>query len=254
MPAPSSSRAIGQPGRPRLPACSGGRSAAARRVERTAEIARRISGRLKNRSPRSWKGTPAARRAASKPTSWPFVRTRTAIWSAASPSPMSRAPRRDRPLLLVAARELADDRRGTVGPGGTSRLSGAAVGVTRPRASSRLASARTWGSSGSSSRGDDPRRRVAAREPGQPFGRGAGERVDRLVGVADDRQVVAPAEPGVEQRLLEGVGVLVFVDAEPAIPVADLPRDGLVVLDQPDRRARACPRSRSGRPAPWRAS
>ena len=72
---------------------------------------------------------------------------------------------------------------------------------------------------------DDPRARVALGEADQVVARGAGERVDRLVLVADDRQVLAAAEPRVEERGLERVGVLVFVDREPAVAVADLGRD-----------------------------
>ena len=44
--------------------------------------------------------------------------------------------------------------------------------------------------------------------------RRAGEAVDRLVVVAHDAEVVAPAEPAVEQRLLQQVDVLVLVDGE----------------------------------------
>jgi hypothetical protein len=58
---------------------------------------------------------------------------------------------------------------------------------------------------------------------------GAGEGVDRLVGVADDAEVLALAEPGVEQELLQGVDVLVFVDHEVAVLVAELVRDMLVL-------------------------
>ena len=81
----------------------------------------------------------------------------------------------------------------------------------------------------------DARARVALREADQVVARGAGERVDRLVLVADDSQVLAAAEPGVEEGRLERVGVLVFVHGEPAISVADLGGDRGVGLDQPDR-------------------
>ncbi len=82
---------------------------------------------------------------------------------------------------------------------------------------------------------DDPRRRVSSREPDEIVARGAGERVDRLVLVADDREVVAAAEPRLEQRGLQRVGVLEFVHREPAISVAHLGRDGVVTVDEPDR-------------------
>ena len=51
---------------------------------------------------------------------------------------------------------------------------------------------------------------------------GAGEGVDRLVGVADDGEVVALAEPGVEHALLQRRDVLVLVDDEAAVAVAEL--------------------------------
>ena len=78
----------------------------------------------------------------------------------------------------------------------------------------------------------DPGIRVSGGEARQVIARGPGERVDRLVLVADDREVIAAAEPGVEQRLLERVRVLVLVDREPSIARPDLGRDSLVALDQ----------------------
>ncbi len=81
---------------------------------------------------------------------------------------------------------------------------------------------------------DDLGRRVPPGEPGQPLGRGAGEGVDRLVLVADDGQVLPAAEPGVEDGLLEGVRVLVLVDAEPAVAVAHLGGDRRLVLEEAD--------------------
>ena len=65
------------------------------------------------------------------------------------------------------------------------------------------------------------RARVALDEGRQVVRRRAGERVDRLVLVADDAQVVAIAEPELEQLLLERVRVLVLVDAEPALARPD---------------------------------
>ncbi len=59
--------------------------------------------------------------------------------------------------------------------------------------------------------------RVPAREPEQVAGAGAGERVDGLGRVADDAQVLALAQPQVEQPLLERVDVLVLVDDEVAV-------------------------------------
>ncbi len=71
----------------------------------------------------------------------------------------------------------------------------------------------------------------APREVQQILRRGAGERIDGLVGVADDREVVAVAQPCVEHTLLQRGDVLVFVDHEAAVPVAELLGDRRVVLD-----------------------
>ena len=79
---------------------------------------------------------------------------------------------------------------------------------------------------------DHPGVRVARREAGQVVARGPGEGVDGLVLVADDGKVVATAEPGVEERLLERVRVLVLVDREPPIARSDLGRHRVVALDQ----------------------
>ena len=81
---------------------------------------------------------------------------------------------------------------------------------------------------------DDTRTWIARREADQVVAGRPCERVDRLVLVADDREVLAPAEPRLEQRRLERVGVLELVDGEPAISVADLCRDRVIALDQPD--------------------
>ena len=68
---------------------------------------------------------------------------------------------------------------------------------------------------------DDRRVREPIREPEQVVGRGAGERVDRLVIVAHDAEVVAIAQPAVEQRRLQRVHVLELVDRERLEPFAD---------------------------------
>src|SRR5262249_59423163 len=67
----------------------------------------------------------------------------------------------------------------------------------------------------------------------QPPRRGTREPVDRLVVVADDAQVVAVAEPELEQRLLEQVHILVFVDGERTVPVAEHRTHALIVLVEP---------------------
>ncbi len=68
---------------------------------------------------------------------------------------------------------------------------------------------------------DDRRLREPVREPEQMVGRCAGERVDRLVVVAHHAEVVAIAEPAVEQRGLQRVHVLELVDGERVEPFAD---------------------------------
>ncbi len=64
------------------------------------------------------------------------------------------------------------------------------------------------------------------------LGPGAGERVDRLVVVADDAQVVAVAEPVLEQLLLEQVDVLVLVDRERAVLRTERLARPLVALEE----------------------
>ncbi len=83
--------------------------------------------------------------------------------------------------------------------------------------------------------GHHPRRRIAVGERDQVLARRPGEGVDGLVLVTDHGQVVAPTEPRLEKRRLERIGVLVLVDREPAVAVADLGRDRRVGVDQPDR-------------------
>ena len=65
---------------------------------------------------------------------------------------------------------------------------------------------------------DDRRVREPSREAQQVLGRGAGERVDRLVVVADDAEVVARAEPPIEQARLQRVHVLELVHGERGEP------------------------------------
>ncbi len=75
----------------------------------------------------------------------------------------------------------------------------------------------------------------APREVQQIARGGAGERVDGLVGVTDHRQVVALTEPRVEHPLLQRGDVLVFVDDEAAVAVAELLGHRRVVLDRGGR-------------------
>ncbi len=64
---------------------------------------------------------------------------------------------------------------------------------------------------------DDGGVRETVGDAEQVLGSGAGERVDGLVVVADDAEVVPIAQPEVEQRLLQQVHVLVLVDGEGAV-------------------------------------
>ena len=66
------------------------------------------------------------------------------------------------------------------------------------------------------------------------LGRRARERVDRLVVVADDAEVVAFAEPAFEQTLLEEVDVLVLVDREGVVAGAERLARALVLVVQAD--------------------
>ncbi len=77
--------------------------------------------------------------------------------------------------------------------------------------------------------------RVPRREPEQVRRRRAGERVDRLVVVADDAEVVAIAEPAFEQAGLERVHVLVLVHGERREPRPDLLGGLGVLVEQPQR-------------------
>ena len=71
----------------------------------------------------------------------------------------------------------------------------------------------------------------AAGEVQQVARRGPGERVDGLVGIADDGEIVAVTEPRVEHPLLQRGDVLIFVDDETAVAIAELTGHRGVVLD-----------------------
>ena len=75
--------------------------------------------------------------------------------------------------------------------------------------------------------------RGALRELAQVGRVGAGERVDRLRRVADDADLVAAAEPEVEEGRLERRDVLELVDDEPLVLAAHLRGDPLVVGEHP---------------------
>ena len=79
---------------------------------------------------------------------------------------------------------------------------------------------------------------VALGEAQQELRRGAGERVDRLVGVAHHGEIGRVTQPEFEQPLGERVGVLVLIDHEPALARAhgrDGRRVGLQELDRLDQ-------------------
>jgi hypothetical protein len=117
------------------------------------------------------------------------------------------------------------------------RLAGvvAVLGEHRPRPGRPLGDQRRAGPDELVGHRDHLRRRpVVAHQPderragelggeaGQVVRRGTGERVDHLVRVPDHAQLVAVAEPGVEQQLLQRVHVLVLVDHEVPERVAHL--------------------------------
>ena len=142
--------------------------------------------------------------------------------------------RRDRRLLVRAGRELTDRRRRTVRSGRAQLLRWAAAG-TRCRGEQSVGDGKDLGRAAVVRlESNHPSSREPGGEPGQP-GRGrTGEGVDRLVRVADHGQVLAATEPRLEEGLLERVRVLVLVDAEPAVAVANLGCSVRIVLDQPD--------------------
>ena len=78
---------------------------------------------------------------------------------------------------------------------------------------------------------------VGVREPlgelEQVPGRGAGERVDGLAGVAHHAELVAGAQPQVQEPLLQRGNVLVFVHHEVPVLVADHRGHALVFLQDP---------------------
>ena len=110
---------------------------------------------------------------------------------------------------------------------------GASTGP-RPRSAGwRAPAPAAWtGSSGPAPRPARPA--SAPRTTGEERRRRAGERVDRLVLVAHDAQVARLAQPQLEQPLLERVGVLVLVDAEPPLARPDRRRGVGVALEQVD--------------------
>ena len=75
-----------------------------------------------------------------------------------------------------------------------------------------------------------PGKRAVERD--QRRGVGAGEAVDRLGGIADDREVVRAAEPRAQEPQLQRGGVLELVDEEMAEPPALPGRELLVVRDR----------------------
>jgi hypothetical protein len=82
---------------------------------------------------------------------------------------------------------------------------------------------------------DDRCVREARRHPQEVLRRCTGECVDRLIVVADDAEVVAGAEPEVEEGLLEQVDVLVLVDREGPVALAKERQRPIVLLVGADR-------------------
>ena len=176
---------------------------------------------------------PASVSASSYTSDWALIRYSTAISAAGVPDSMS--------FLIVWRRAAA-----SATSSGCSAKDGFGPGVTltdEVQLAARHPAAR---------RGDDPvgqrhhlrggavvalqphhgGLREAPGEVQQELRGGAGERVDGLVGIADDREVVTLAEPGVEHPLLQRGDVLVLVDDEAAVAVPELLGDRRVVLDR----------------------
>ena len=203
---------------------------------------------------------PAAPSASSIAGSCALVRTRMAIAPWAVPD---RASARIAPVIPASsASPVANPPISGAGPDdrlATRRLAGRAAapgGRSSTRASPRGQDAvgeRQDLGRGAVVRleGHHPRRRIAVGERDQVLARRPGEGVDRLVLVTDHGQVVAPAEPRLEERCLERIGVLVLVDREPAVAVADLGRDRRVRVDQSDRQLEHVLEVDPTRPDPW---
>ncbi len=161
---------------------------------------------------------------------WAFIRTSTATSAGATPSPISPRIPATSASSSASADGVSGDRRLRARLAARREPLRAAVG--RDQAVGELEDLR---------RGavvprqvEHARARMPLAERRQEVRRRAGERVDRLVDVADDAQVRPVAEPQLEQPLLERARVLVLVDAEPALPGADRVGGLGVVLEQPD--------------------
>ena len=190
-----------------------GRDRPTHEIDRAADL---LAGRRSGcRGPGT--GSVPASAAASIGSSCAFIRTRTAISAAGVPaairartqstsadssttSVLWRTIDGSGPAGRVVSRSLGPSGRGEQAVGQREDLRARAVVVAQ---------------------GHDPGARMPVREAGQVLAAGAGERVDRLVLVADDAHVGALPGPQLEQSLLEQVRVLVLVDAEPALAGAD---------------------------------
>ena len=180
-------------------------------VERSRRrVIRRAASRSSSDEP--WNGMPASCSSSSKSVSRAFVRARIAISS--SGSPRRRICRDDRGAFVLGRRVRAHDRLVAVGQRRAQRLLGAAeVRDELVRERKHLRRRAVVLLEAHDERLREPAR---ARRAGAP-GPAPVNAVDRLVVVADDAEVVAVAEPEVEQRLLQQVDVLVLVDREGAV-------------------------------------
>ena len=150
-----------------------------------------------------------------------------------------------RDALAGEAPHLADDELGLGQPVGLHQ--GQRLLAAGPDGAQHLLRAAQLGHEPVRDREDLRRRAVVLLEPhderaGKARGhrqeilrRRARERVDRLVVVADDAEVVAVAEPALEERLLQQVDVLVLVDRERAVALAEGRQRRLVLVEQADR-------------------
>ena len=158
-----------------------------------------------------------------------LIRTRTAISDVVTPAAISRRMPATRAAISTFGSGKSVDR--GLGAGWSGGREGAARSAGR-QSVGQLEDLR--GRSVVLGQRDRLGARVLVGKTEQVVGRGAGEGVDRLVGIADDREVARLADPQLEQALLERVRVLVLVDADPRLLALDEARGLLVRLEQLD--------------------
>ncbi len=187
-------------------------------------------------------GTPTSASAAAIGGSWAFVRASTA--TAAQRPPGRRSRRTSRAIWRASS---------SSSPATITRIGGPSARIAVAVASMPSA-ARTLPGGGDDGRSaavvaveaDHPHPRIGAFDLLEQSGVCAVPAVDRLPGVADDRQVGAPAAELLEQCVLERVHVLELVDEQVAVPpprrrgevvvapqLGDEPGEQVVEVDHP---------------------